>query len=352
MDTAEQLAIQKIIAMVDTYRAASLHLSVGNPPMIRVGEKLVPVPEQSIVTPEFMEHIIEAWLDEKNTERLQVNKELIIAKTFETKKRFRISVFYQQGHLSATLIPIPDVLPSIAELDLPSEAQQLVNYKSGLVLFIGPYNSQKAITVASFIEYLNQTAQKSILTIEHPVEYLFSDNQCVIDQREVGKDVHSTTQGLEFALNEDADVIMVSELTDSESFQKVLELTNTGKVVYALLHVNTVPSAIDTFIHSFDASDQGQARAELASNLVGIINQRSLVSSTGDKVSISEVMIPNQAVRTIIQKGEVYQINNILQTSRGEGMRSLDAAQRTAVEAGKISQAEAAKVAVDRSQFQ
>src|SRR3989339_193698 len=125
MNISEQLAIQKMLSSIDMYRASVLHLSVGNPPMMRIGEKLLPVPEQNILTPDVMKNIVNAWLDEKDHARLEQEKEIIIAKTFENKKRFKISIFYQQGFLSASLLLIPSIAPALNELGLPPVAQRL-----------------------------------------------------------------------------------------------------------------------------------------------------------------------------------------------------------------------------------
>lgn len=352
MDTAEQLAIQKMISAVETYQASDLHLSVGNPPMMRVRGRLVAVPDQPILTSTFMEHAVAAWLDERNTERLHVNKDLVFAKTFENRKRFKISVFYQQGHLSASLALIPDVIPPLQNLGLPAPAQQLVMMESGLVLVIGPFGSQRATTIRSFVEYLNQTAQKHILTIEQPVEYVFRDQQCVIDQREIGTDVHTVDAALEFALDEDIDIVVISELNNSDSIRAAIDVANAGKAVFAIMNSTSIVATLNTIIHRFDGSEQDQIRGELSSCLAGIINQRYVSTIGGDKAIIAEVMIPNTAIRTVIQQGELAQIQNILLTSREEGMRSLDMALRMAVEMGQISRQEAYAHALNPGLFQ
>lgn len=352
MDTAQQLSMQKMLSVVDTYRATAIHLSVGNPPMMRVDGRLVAIPDYGVITPTFMQEGVGSWMDEANAERLAVNKELTIARTFENGKRFRISLFYQQGHVSAVLAVVPDVVPSMQELGIPSVAQQLVNVPSGLILITGPHGSQQSLTAVSFIEYLNQTTQQRIVTIEHPVEFLFTDTQSVIDQREVGADVHSVAQGLSFLLNEDVDTVFVSDLPDRDAMHCALELANGGKRVFAILHAKTSISALDAIIHSVPESEQRQLRAALASALVGIINQRVVPTVNRGSMLVAEVLIPNDSIRTIIQQGEVYQINNLLLTSREQGIRSLDYALRLAVEAGQIQSAVAARYALNPEEMQ
>lgn len=353
MNTADQLAIQKMLASVDTYRATDIHFSVGNPPMMRVGGKLLPVPEQPIMTPDFLESIVMGWLDEEQQQQLRENRDLLVAKTFDNKKRFKIAAFYQQGHISATLTVVPNTIPSLQELGLPTEAQQLVNIPAGLVLVIGPYGSNQHLTVASFIEHLNRTAQKHIVTFERPVEILYADQNCVIDQREIGRDVASVEDGLEYTMQEDVDVIAVTEMTTPAAVQKVLQAPTAGKAVFGIYNATSVISALTSLIHSFDGPDQVQARSELAANLAGVINQRLVTSRMGDKVLVAEVMIPNSAIRTVIQKGELFQISNVMATSRGQGgMRSLDDALIQAVQQGIVTAEEARRYATDPAVFQ
>ncbi|MFH1426234.1 MAG: ATPase, T2SS/T4P/T4SS family [Candidatus Kerfeldbacteria bacterium] len=352
METADQLAIRKMLSEIDTYKATDVHLSVGNPPMMRVGGKLMPMPEQSVLTPDFMERVILEWLDDEDRERLYEQKEIIVTKTFENGKRFRISVFYQQNHLSASLTLIPDLIPTLQELGLPQAAQQLVNVPMGLVLVIGPYGARQGTTVAGFVEYLNQSAQKHIVTIEDPVEILFNDNQCVIDQREVGKDVRSVAEGLDFVLAEDVDIVMVTDLSEPEAMSKALQVANTGKTVFGILNANSMVAALNLIINSFDPAYQSHARAELASSLAGIINQRVITSLTGDKVMIAEVLVPNDAVRSVIQKGDIASLENFMQTSRGQdGVLPLDDALMQAVQQGLIRKQEAARFSNNPEQF-
>lgn len=352
METADQLAIRKMLAEVDNYRATDVHLSVGNPPMMRVASKLTPMPDQPVLTPEFMERLVLEWLSDEEREKLYEQKELTIAKTFENQKRFRISVFYQQTFLSASLSLIPDMVPTLQEIGLPPEAQQLVNAASGLVLVIGPYGARQNVTIASFIEYLNQTTQKHIVTIEQPVEILFNDNQCVIDQREVGKDINSFSSGLKFVLEEDVDVVMVSSLPDQDAMQKALQVANTGKLVFAILNANTVVAALNLIINSFEPAYQDHARQELSSSLAGVINQRVITSLAGDKVVVAGVMVPNDAARNVIQKGDIGSLQGLVQNARGQdGMLSLDDALNQAIQQGRIRRQDAVRYANNPEQF-
>lgn len=341
-----------MLSSLDTYRATALHLSVGNPPMMRVTEKLVPIPDQPILTPDFMEHVVRSWLNERSLATLVEEKDLTIARTLQNKKRFRISIFYQQGHLSASLTLIPVTIPTLSQLGLPEAAQQLAVVPSGLVLITGPYGSSRSTTVAGFIEHLNQTMQKRIITIESPVEFLYSDSRCVIDQREVGTDVASVADGLEFALEEDVDVVMVSEVDSPEAFEQLLQLANAGKTVFAVMNTKTVVTTLNMVIHSFEGIHQERIRSELASGLAGIINQRRVSTLSGEKTLLAEVMVPNDSIRTIIHSGDLFQINNVLYNSREPGIRGLDTVLRDAVANGVITRAEAMHHATDPKTFQ
>ncbi|MBI2411538.1 MAG: hypothetical protein HYV32_06630 [Candidatus Kerfeldbacteria bacterium] len=337
MNTADQFTIQKILSLAETYHATVLHLSVGNPPMIRVNEQLVALPEQNVLTPSFVQEVVISWLDPAEQERLQREKQITVAKSLENKKRFKIAVFYQQGHLSAALTLIPLAPPPLNALGLPAAAQQLATVSAGLVLVIGTANAEQSTTLASFVDYLNQTAAKHIVTIEQPVEFLFNDQRCVIEQREVGKDVASVESALQFVAQEDVDVVMLSALDSPQAYTAALSLAAAGKTVFVPAIASAIVGVLSDIIYRFTDIEQQQIRMMLAHTLVGVINQRRVNTVSGDRAMIAEVMIPNESIRTIIQKGDLLQLNNILYTSREPGIRSLDIALAEAVSRGIVS---------------
>ncbi|MCW1929940.1 MAG: ATPase, T2SS/T4P/T4SS family [Candidatus Kerfeldbacteria bacterium] len=343
MDTAEQLILQKILSAMDTYQASDLHLSVGNPPMMRVRGRLVAMPDQQLLTPAFIENVALLWLDAYYAELLKQRKDVVCARTFENKRRFKIAAYYQQNHVTVTLSLIPVSVPPLQNTGLPPLAQRLALLDRGLVIIMGPFGSHMQLTAASFIEYFNQTTQRHIVTIEKPVEYLFQDNQCVIEQREVGVDVPSTEAALESAFHEDVDIVLATSVITPAAWKSVIALANTGKLVFVSVHANTIVSVLQSIVHDADPAEQTQLRMELATALGGVINQRIVTTITSELMPVVELLIPNDAVRTIIQSGDFMQVQNIISTSREEGMRSLDFSLRMAIDGGRITRQEAAR---------
>lgn len=343
MDTAEQLVLQHILSSMETYQASDLHLSVGNPPMMRVRGRLVAMPDQPVLTPSFIETVASTWLDPYYLGVLKEKKDVVCARSFENKRRFKIAAYYQQGHIALTLSPVPVVIPPLQQIGLPPLAQRLALLDRGLVCIIGPLDTQNVLTAASFIEYFNQTTQRHVVTIEQPIEYVFQDNQSVIEQREVGVDVPSTEAALDAAFHEDVDVVMVSAIPSTRAWRSVVTLANMGKLVFVISHANSIVSLLQSIGRDAEGIEQDHIRLEFAGALAGVINQRIVSTTNGELMPIVELVIPNDAVRTVIQSGDFVQMQNILATSRDEGMRSLDMSLRMAVDAGRITRQEAAK---------
>lgn len=343
MDTAEQLVLQKILSAMDTYQASDLHLSVGNPPMMRVRGRLIAMPEQPLLTPSFIENVAALWLDPYYAGVLQQKKDVVCARTFENKRRFKIAAYYQQNHITLTLSLIPVSIPALQNTGLPPLAQRLALLDRGLVIIMGPFGSQTQLTAESFVEYFNQTSQRHILTIEKPVEYIFQDNQCVIEQREVGVDVPTTEAALEAAFDEDVDVVLVTAIESTAAWKSAIALANTGKLVFAVVHANNIVSVLQSIVHDVEAAEQMQLRMEMASALGGVINQRMVATMNSELMPVVELLIPNDAIRTVIQNSDFMQVQNIMATSREEGMRTLDFSLRMAVDSGRISRQEAVK---------
>lgn len=336
MEIADQLLIQKIIASVDEYRASALHLSVGNPPMLRVQGKLVSMPDASIIAPAFLESVIPSWVDNVVSERLKRERHATFAFTFPNGKRFKISLFYQQGNVSASLNLLPDRVPNMQELRLPVAAQQFAQVDSGFVLICGPFGSGRTTTMASFVEERNMTRQQHIVTIEDPTEFIFQDKQCVIEQREVGRDVAAIADALHFTLDEDVDVVFVTSLELRDEFRAALDVAIAGKMLYGSMNASTIGVALSMMIHSFEENEQERIRAELSNALVGFMNQRLVPLREGGTILATEVVVPNDAIRSVIASGDMVQLEQLVATSTDSNIQSLDRTLQHLVDSGKI----------------
>lgn len=350
MDSSEQLAIQKMLSAMQTYRASSVHLSAGNVPMMRVAGKLTPVPEQAIIVAGFIDHVATEWLSSAELEQLQRDTQITVAKTLNNRKRLKLSLFYQQGTLALVLTGIRDVAPTLEELRLPSAVTQLAAASGGLVLFVGPHDGGMELTMAACIEYLNQHEQKHIVTLERPVGVLFNDNRSIIEQREIGRDVPSLQAGLRATSEEDVDVVAVFDHDTAAALSDIIATAQSGKTVFMIVEAHSLVAAIDTILRG--AQQHGaDVRRDVAAVFAGAIHQRCVFTSSGDAVTIAGVMIPTQPVRAIIQSGDVAQINNVLLTSHSDTMRSIDQALSSAVQEGLITREQAKSQAEDQMMF-
>lgn len=347
METAEQLEIKGLISKVAEHKASDLHLSAGNPPVLRVDGKLKPLPQQKILTADFIKGFADSILNEEQKKVLEKEREVALSYSFADKIRFKINIFYQSGHVTISLKYVPDAIPHIGELSLPKVVEGFTKIDKGLVLITGPFRSGKSSTLAAIVETINKSRSEHIITVEKPIEYTYIDNKSVVDQREVGQDTLSFTAALENILDEDADVVMVSEIEKPEVIKLVLELAESGRVVYAAMNADSVYKCIEKIISSFSPEEQEHIRIQLADSLKGVVTQKLLPKVGGGQVVIAEVLTPSQAVKTVIRDGSIYQINNIMQTSRGEGMVSLDRSLAEFVRSGDILLEDAIEVAVD-----
>lgn len=336
METVDQLLIQKIISSVDEYRASALHLSVGDPPMLRINDKLVAMPDAPVLSAAFLETVVATWLDDVARKRLTDERHVTFARTFENRRRFKISLFYQQGNISASLSLLPNRIPTLQELALPTTAQALANIDAGLVLICGPFGSGRTTTVASFMEERNRGRQEHIVIIEDPIEFIFEDKQCVIEQREVGRDVLSIADALRFTLDEDVDVVAVAPLETGDAYRAALDVALAGKVVFGVMNANNLLAALTMIVHSFADHDQERIRAELASVLIGFLNQRLVPLRGGGVTLAAEVILTNTALRSVIASGDLLQLENIIATSSDTKIQNLDRAIQYLVDSGKV----------------
>jgi len=230
----------------------------------------------------------------------------------------------QKGSLALALRFIPHAIQSFDDLRLPSLLKTFADRKQGLVLVVGPTGHGKSTTLAALIEYINQTRTEHIITIEDPVEYVFTSNKSIIQQREVGSDTESFAQAIRATLREDANVVMIGEMRDLESMSAALTVAETGHLVLATLHTNSVSQTIDRIIDSFPAAQQQQVRSQVASILLGVISLRLIPKIGGGRVAALEVVIANDAVRNLIRENKTYEIVNVIHTGSKDGMISID----------------------------
>ena len=303
---------------------SDLLLSGDSPPRIRVSGKLRPVEGARALTGQEIDAIARPLLTPGQLEIFQDQLDVDFSFSYLDRARIRGSIFTQRGQTALALRLIPSKVPSFEELGLPLAAEMISELPRGFVLVTGPTGSGKSTTLASIIDRINSTRALHILTIEDPVEYVHNHKLSAVSQREVGLDSPSFDRALRSALREDPDVLLIGEMRDIDSIQIALTMAETGHLVFATLHTNDAPQAIDRIIDVFPAWRQEQTRVQLAASLSAVIAQRLLPRIGGGMVAAYEVLIATNPVRNLIREGRSNQIANVMFTNTKEGMQTME----------------------------
>lgn len=327
--------------------ASDLHLVVGVPPVVRIKTKISAIKDAPPLTPEDINFFLVKVLTEEQLNIFEVSKEVDFSVSLGKEARFRVNAYYQKGYPSAALRVIPMTIPTLDELGLPQVLKKLTQLKQGLILVVGPTGHGKSTTIASMLDYINQTRSEHIITIEDPIEYLFTNKLSVIEQREMFLDTHSWDAALRSTLRQDPNVVFVGEMRDLETIQATLTVSETGHLVFATLHTNSASQSIDRIIGSFPENTQKQISLQLAQVLEGIISQRLLHSEKKGAVPAIEILLATDAVRSLIRENKSYQVDNVINTSSNLGMVSLEDSLAKLVMAGDIAIEEALKYSLN-----
>jgi twitching motility protein PilT len=294
-----------------------------SPVMIRVDGELVPVSDHYL-TPQETFDIIRPMMLENQWEDLKKTGELDFAYSSPGFSRVRCNAFRQRGTYGMAMRILSFEIPTPQQLGIPKAIVDLTNRKRGLVLVTGATGSGKSTTLASLISIISEKYAKNIITLEDPIEYLHKHKKSVVVQREVGSDTLSYANAVRAALRQDPDVILVGEMRDLETISTAITAAETGHLVFSTLHTNSAADAIDRVIDVFPPHQQQQIRVQFAGVVEGVIAQQLIPRLDGGRVAAFEVMIANAAIRNLIREGKAFQIPTILQTSRKEGMQTMD----------------------------
>jgi twitching motility protein PilT len=303
---------------------SDLLLSSGSPPRIRVDGKLRPIAGAQVLTGQQIDDIAKPLLTDGQRIIFDEQLDVDFAFSWGDKARIRGSIFTARGQTALALRVIPTRIPSFEELGLPYAATWVAEQPRGFVLVTGPTGSGKSTTLASIVNSINENRACHILTIEDPVEYVHNHKTSAVNQREVGLDSPSFDRALRSALREDPDVLLIGEMRDIDSIQIALTMAETGHLVFATLHTNDAPQAIDRIIDVFPAWRQEQTRVQLAASLCAVIAQRLVPKIGGGMVAAFEVLIATHPVRNLIREGRSNQLQNVMFTNQKEGMQTLE----------------------------
>jgi len=329
---------------------SDLHLSCGEPPILRVHGELLRV-KYAPLTRGNLEMLIQEVLTPEQRARYESTNELDFAYEVTGLARFRGNLFQQHRGPGAVFRVIPSVIPSADQLGLPQAVREFTRLNKGLVLVTGPTGSGKSTTLAAMIDLINESRGEHILTVEDPIEFVHPPKKALVNQREVGRHTGSFTAALRAALREDPDVILVGEMRDRETISLALTAAETGHLVFGTLHTNSAHKTVDRIIDSFPADQQEQVRAMLSESLRGVVAQQLLKRKPTGRVAAHEILVGTPAVSNLIREGKTFQIPSVMQTGRQHGMVQMDQSIMVHLNAGVIEPEEAYTKAHDKALF-
>jgi len=344
-DTAT-FSIDDLLEHMAARGASDLHVAVGSEPVIRLNGRLDRLPDFPRLTPQDTQRLLYRILSTEQQKHLEIKRQIDVSHSIPGLARFRVNVYFQRESLGAAFRMIPTELKTLEDLGLPPQLHELADKPRGLVLVTGPTGSGKSTTLAAVIDEINRTREDHIMTIEDPIEFLHRHKRCLVNQREIGPDATSFAEALRGALRQDPDVILLGEMRDLETIGTALTAAETGHLVFATLHTQDAPSTVDRLIDVFPAAQQEQIRVQIASTIQGIVTQTLVPTLDGSaRVAACEILLPDDAVRTLIRQGKVEQIYSVMQTGSNRGMQTLEQALVELVAKGVVAQ----DVAVSRS---
>ncbi|NUP06451.1 MAG: PilT/PilU family type 4a pilus ATPase [Polyangiaceae bacterium] len=321
--------IDSFLRLVVEQKASDLHFHAGSVPLVRHDGELIPLPFRSLSPDETRKFLFEIMSPAERT-TFEQTQELDFAYPVDGLGRFRANVFMQSRGMGAVFRIIPSKIPSIDELGVPRVLKKLAALQNGLVLVSGPTGSGKTTTLAAIIHEINRTAQRHIITIEDPIEYVHQPLRSVLTQRQVGLHTESFASALRSALRESPDVVVIGELRDMETVTLALSAAETGVLVFGTLHTNSAAKSIDRLIDVCPEEMHAQVRVTLSTLLRGVVAQQLVKRSSGEGMVVAaEVLLPSVALSHMIREGKGHQVDAYIQSSEGDGssgseMQSLD----------------------------
>jgi twitching motility protein PilU len=329
-----------VLKLMAEKQASDVFVSVGSPLSVKIAGVIVPV-NQQILDPEMVRRISYELMSEAQIREFEATHEMNLSLPVHDVGRFRVNVFRQRGSVAAVIRYVKNGTPGFAKLRLPSVLKDLVMEKRGLVLVVGATGSGKSTTLAAMIEHRNSTFPGHVLTIEDPIEFIYYNKRCIINQREVGQDTQSYENALINAMREAPDVLMIGEIRDRQVMQHAMLYAQTGHLCMSTLHANNSYHALGRIINLFPKDSRDSLLADLAITLKGVICQRLVKALDGSQVAAVEVMLNSKHVSELIKNGEIDQIKDAMEKSLSPGSETFEDALFKLFRAGLISREEA-----------
>ncbi|OGG64266.1 type IV pili twitching motility protein PilT [Candidatus Kaiserbacteria bacterium RIFCSPLOWO2_02_FULL_55_12] len=342
----------ELLDFVVAQGGSDLHLFAGGPPMLRVSGALIPMSKHSAFTAAETAEMLKSIVPPERFESFEKMQTVDLSYAHKENVRFRVNGYQVQGAAALAFRLIPRAISTFTELNLPPILEVFTQREQGFFLVVGPVGQGKSTTLATMIDRINDSRAEHVLTIEDPVEYLFTPKRSLIHQREVHVDTPDFHTALQSAFREDVDVIMVGEMRDYETISSAVTAAETGHLVFSTLHTNNAAQTIDRIIDMFPAEQQDQVRVQLAGSLAGIFSQRLIPRVSGGLIPAYELLINNNAVSTLIREARTHEINTVIQTSSQEGMIDMDRSLAELVRRGEVTVEHAYEYSMDPKTFE
>jgi len=313
----------KLLETVYVQGASDLHISVGQPPVIRLHGRLIRL-ETKVLEPDDTVALMKSITPDRCQQELQQTGTTDFGMAYGDKARFRCSVFKQRGNTGMVLRQIPNKLMSLEELNTPPIIKDLIQRSRGLILVTGPTGSGKSTTLAACVDFLNHHFDHHIITIEDPIEFYHYHKKSTVNQREVGVDVPTFSEAIRRSLRQDPDIILVGELRDLETIEAAITAAETGHVVFGTLHTSSAAGTINRIIDVFPTNQQDQIRTQLSTAIIGILAQQLLPRIQGGRVAAYEMLVVTSAIANLIRENKTFRITSSIQTGHKLGMQLLD----------------------------
>jgi twitching motility protein PilT len=314
--------IDKLLTTVIQLKASDLHLTVGQPPVLRHHGRMKRLETKSLDSDDTTA-LMKAITPDRCQQELQEKGGSDFAISFGDT-RFRCAVFKQKGCIGLVLRRIPSQFLTFEQIGMPEAVPRLITRPRGMLLVTGPTGSGKTTSLASMINFINANYDRHIITMEDPIEYFHTHNRCTVNQREIGVDVPSFPEAIKRALRMDPDIMLVGEMRDLDTIHAAIESAETGHVVFATLHTSGAASTINRIIDVFPKEQQDQVRTQLSTALIGVLSQTLLPKKPDGLVAAYEMMVVTPAIQNLIRENKVYRIDSSIQTGKKHGMFLLD----------------------------
>jgi len=343
--------VSELLAFTVKNNASDLHVSSGEPPMIRIHGDMTRIKMPNLEARELQAMVYDIMNDTQR-KLFEEHLELDFSFSLGDIARFRVNAFMQNRGMSAVFRVIPNEVFTLEQLKSPEIFSDISMTSRGLCLVTGPTGSGKSTTLAAMVDYRNEAERGHILTIEDPIEFVHRSKSSLVSQREIGPHTHSFANALRSAMREDPDVVLVGELRDLETIRLALTAAETGHMVFATLHTSSAPKTIDRIIDVFPAAEKDMVRSMLSESLTAVVSQTLLKTADGaGRVAAYEIMLGTPAIRNLIRENKVPQMVSVMQTASREGMQTLDSNLQQLVKSRRITQQSALEKANNKKLF-